>query len=164
MNTKKNKIKESDKDKIWNKEKLSKLKDYILSASKKQSPERKLKNEMLAIKYQMQDYIEKDRIEQEMRILDFVRLYQRLLNLNQKKFASIFEMKDSNLYKYLIGERKLSPDLVLKLSSFSNTKPELWYYIEIKNELFELNREKGNLKKYEKYNYRNYLSPAMAQA
>ena len=87
-----------------------------------------------------------------------------LFILNQKKFASIFEMKDSNLYKYLIGERKLSPDLVLKLSSFSNTKPELWYYIEIKNELFELNREKGNLKKYEKYNYRNYLSPAMAQA
>ena len=43
---------------IWSEEKMSKFKKYILAKSKKQSPEQKLRNELLAIKFRLQDYSE----------------------------------------------------------------------------------------------------------
>lgn len=89
-----------------------------------------------------------------MRVLDFVKLYLKILKISQKELANIFEMKDTNLYKYLIGDRKLNNDLVLKLSSFSHTPPEVWYYIQTKNDLNELMKERDKIKKYEKYDYR----------
>jgi len=164
MNIQKNKIEKSlvieeiEESQVWNNDKMDNLNKFILSESKKQSPERKLRNELLSIKYQMQDYIEKDHIEREMKILDFVKLYLKLLKITQRELASVFEMKDTNLYKYLKGERKLNPDIVFKLSSFSNTQPELWYYIQTKNELYELRKEKDKLKEYEKYDYKNFVS------
>ena len=71
--------------------------------------------------------------------------------------ADLFEMKDSNLHKYLVGERKLNTDLILKLSSFSHLDPEYWIRIEVKNELIEINREKRENRNYSKYDYRNLL-------
>ena len=93
-----------------------------------------------------------------MQILDFVKLILKTLGITQKNLASTFEMKDTNLYKYLIGERRLNSDIVLKLSSFSHTQPELWFNIQIKNELFELRKEKEKIAKYKKYDYRNFIT------
>lgn len=164
MNRQKNKTEKSlvngqlDESQVWNDDKMNQLKEYILSESKKQSPERKLRNDLLSIKYQMQDYIEKETIDKEMRILDFVKLYLNLLHITQRDLANVFKMKDTNLYKYLKGERKLNLDVVFKLSSFSNTPPEIWYYIQTKNELNELRKEKEKLKEYEQYDYKNFVS------
>jgi antitoxin HigA-1 len=79
------------------------------------------------------------------------------LKITQRDLAQAFEMRDSNLYKYLIGERKLNTDIVLKLSSFSHTQPELWYYIQTKNELADLFKEKEKINKYKKYEYENFV-------
>lgn len=145
-------------DEIWNDEKMNAINEYILKESVKQSPEQKLRNELLSIKYQMEDYIEKDKIEREMQLLDFVKLYLNLLNISQKQLASAFGMKAANFYKYLTGERKLNADLALKLGAFSHTQPELWYNIQIKNEFFELRKEKEKIKEYEKYDYQNLVT------
>ncbi|MBK6372319.1 MAG: hypothetical protein IPF67_03500 [Saprospiraceae bacterium] len=67
------------------------------------------------------------------------------------------KMQDSNLYKYLKGERKLNVDIVFKLSSFSNTQPELWYYIQTRNELNAVLKEKDRLNSYKKYSYKNLV-------
>jgi plasmid maintenance system antidote protein VapI len=142
---------------IWSQEDIDAVKSYITVESAKQSPERKLRNELLGIKYQMQDYIKNDEIDKEMSIIDFVKLYLKSLKLTQRDLASAFEMKDTNLYKYLKGDRKLNTDIVFKLSAFSHTQPELWYYIQTKNELRQIVKEKDNLKKYEKYDYENIL-------
>ncbi len=142
---------------IWNNNKAQKLRDHILSESKKQSAERLLRNELLSIQYKIEDYIDNEDIDTEMKILDFVKLYLNSFNITKKKLASAFEMKDSNLHKYLKGERKLNPDIVFKLSSFSHTKPELWYFIQAKNELLKLKKEKNNLNQYKKYSYENIM-------
>ena len=84
-------------------------------------------------------------------------MYLKALNLTKKELATYFEMRDSNLHKYLSGERKLNAKLVLKLSTFSHTKPEQWYRVEIKNELIELKKEKANVELYKKYDYRNLV-------
>ncbi|RYU93448.1 transcriptional regulator [Emticicia agri] len=142
---------------IWNDKKRKSLSEFIVSQSQQQSKERRLKNELLSIKYQIEDYIESEEIADELKILDFVKMYLRIFNVTQKKLADLFEMKDSNLHKYLVGDRKLNSDLVLKLSYFSHLGPEYWLRIEVKNELIEINREQQQNKKYLKYDYRNLL-------
>ena len=150
MKSKEIKIKE-----IWNNEKKSGLKEFISTNSAKQSKERMLTNNLLSIQYKLEDYIQNDNNEQVLRILDFVKMYLKELRITKKELADYFEMKDSNLHKYLSGERKLNAKVVLKLSTFSHTKPEQWYRVQIKNELKELKKE--NIDNYKKYDYRNLV-------
>ena len=150
--------KELEETQIQKLEKMNQTNPTILAEPMKQSAERKLTNDLLAIKDQLQDYVDKDLIEKEMSILDFVKLYLKLFNMSQRELSAAFEMKEPNLYKYLKGERKLNTDLVLKLSSFTHTPPELWFAIQTKNELHELRKDKDKLKAYEKYDYKNFIS------
>ncbi len=149
------KNKEIKAEAIWNDEKKSGLNDFISTHSAKQSKERILKNKLLSIQYKLEDYIQNDTDDQVLRILDFVKMYLKELQITKKELADYFEMKDSNLHKYLSGERKLNAKVVLKLSTFSHTKPEQWYRVQIKNELKELKKE--NIENYKKYDYRNLV-------
>jgi len=142
---------------IWNEQKQNDLKKFILSQSDKQSRERKIKNELLSIRFQMEDYIENIASDQPKMIQDFVKMYLKSLNITQRRLAELFEMESSNLHKYLVGDRKLNPGMILKLSSFTHTSPELWLRLQIKNELIEINREKEKSKEYRKYDYENLL-------
>lgn len=153
------KAKEILTNNIWNDEKKVELKKFISAHSSKQSRERKLTNELLSIQYKLEDYIQKenDDDEQVLKILDFVKMYLNALNLTKKKLATYFDMQDSNLQKYLSGERKLNAKIALKLSAFSHTKPEHWYRVQVKNELIELKKEKQNVAEYQKYDYRNLV-------
>ncbi|MFB3386590.1 transcriptional regulator [Flavobacterium sp. LAR06] len=142
---------------IWNDKKKADLKEIIKSHSSKQSKEQILKNQLLSIQYKLEDYIQSENDTEVLKVLDFVKMYLKTLNITKKELASYFEMKDSNLHKYLIGERKLNAKLALKLSTFSHTKPEQWYRVQVKNEMIELNREKANVEAYKKYDYRNLI-------
>lgn len=147
------------KGKQLDKNKLSKIKAYIAEESKKQSDKRILKNNMLSVQYQIEDYLESENIDVD-KILEieyFVKLYLNEMNLTQTKFAKVIEVQPSNLYKYLKGTRKLNADLALKFSHFFNTAPEMWIMIQIKNEIIQLKRENSNKSKYEKYDYKNVL-------
>lgn len=150
------KAKEIQIEDIWNDEKRASIKEAIQAHSATQSKERILTNRLLSIQYKLEDYIQNDNNEV-LKILDFVKMYLKVLNLTKKELATYFEMRDSNLHKYLSGERKLNAKLVLKLSTFSHTKPEYWYRVEVKNELIELNKEKENVEQYKKYDYRNLV-------
>lgn len=144
---------------IWNDEKENGVTDFIINHSQKQLVERKLRNEMLAIQFLIEDYINTERVTNKFRILDFVKMYLKIFNVTQKKLADLFEMKDSNLHKYLIGERKLNTNIVLKLSAFSNLTPEYWLRIEVKNELIEIIKEKEKNINYNKYHFSHLLAP-----
>ena len=121
---------------IWNDEKQDELKRFVLLHSEKQTKERKLANQLLSIQYKMEDYIKNETENDDvLRIIDFVKMYLKTLDITQKRLANLFEMRDSNLHKYLVGERKLNSDLVLKLSHFSHTKPEYWIRIQVKKRI-----------------------------
>ncbi len=142
---------------ISNDQKQNTLKKFILSQSVKQSPERKLKNEFLSIRFQMEDYIGNDNSDQPIMIQEYVKMYLKSLHITQRMLAELFEMESSNLHKYLVGDRKLNSSIILKLSSFTHTSPELWLRLQVKNDLIEINREKEKNKEYRKYDYENLL-------
>lgn len=143
---------------LWNENKLKTVNEFIKNHSEKQTKAEKIQNRLLSIQYKLEDYIEDDTIKEKevLDILDFVKMYLTALDITKKDLAKYFGMQDSNLHKYLTGQRKLNPEIVLKLSSFSNTKPEYWYRVQVKNELVKLKKEK--IKDYEKYDYKKLLS------
>lgn len=143
---------------IWNDEKINNINEFIKNHSDSQSKERKIRNKLLSIQYKLEDYIEKDNIKENevLDILDFVKMYLKALDITKRDLAKYFGMRDSNLHKYLTGKRKLNPEVVLKISSFSRTKPEYWYRVQVKNEIVKLKKE--NTKDYDKYDYKKLLS------
>lgn len=145
-------------DEIFNDKKKEGLSEFISSQSAKQSKERLLTNKLLSIQYRLEDYIRNENEDKEMlKILDFVKMYLKALNLTKKRLATYFEMEDSNLHKYLSGERKLNAEVALKLSAFTQTNPEYWYRVQLKNELIALKKEKQKVAEYRKFDYRNLV-------
>ncbi|WP_159638775.1 helix-turn-helix transcriptional regulator [Sphingobacterium composti Ten et al. 2007 non Yoo et al. 2007] len=142
---------------IFNKSKQNLIKDFIKSQSNLQSRERILRNKLLSIQYKIEDYITDNNIEENFKLLDFIKMYLKTLNITKKEFAKHLDMQDSNLHKYLIGERKLNAKVALKISKFTHTNPEYWYRIQIKNEIAELKKEEKNNEEYEKYDYTNLI-------
>jgi addiction module HigA family antidote len=143
---------------IWNAKKKEDLKKFISTQSQKQSKERLLHNRLLSIQYKLEDYINENAVDkQELRILDFVKMYLKALNITKNSLAQHFEMEPSNLHKYLTGERRMNAELAMKLSSFSHTKPEYWFSIQVKNELIKLRQEKSNLDEYKRFDYKNLV-------
>jgi addiction module HigA family antidote len=84
-------------------------------------------------------------------------MYLKALNITKNSLAQHFEMEPSNLHKYLTGERRMNAELAMKLSSFSHTKPEYWFSIQVKNELIKLRQEKSNLDEYKRFDYKNLV-------
>ncbi|MCJ7932362.1 MAG: helix-turn-helix domain-containing protein [Chryseobacterium sp.] len=135
------------------------IKDHIKAESLKQSKERIIRNELLSIRYKIENYIDSNTFEPEksLKALDFIKMYLKVLDITKKDLAKHLDMHDSNLHKYLSGERKLNAQIVLKLSKFTHTNPEYWFRIQIKNELLELKKESEKVSDYTKYDYK-YLA------
>lgn len=152
-------VKEVKVENVFNKSKRALVNDFIRKNSSKQSKERILRNELLSIQYKIEDYIADDNgsDQENLKLLDFIKMYLRTFEITKKEFARCLDMQDSNLHKYLIGERKLNAKVALKISHFTHTKPEYWYGIQIKNEIVELRKEARNSKEYEKYDYAKIL-------
>jgi plasmid maintenance system antidote protein VapI len=146
--------------KEWSDDKLAKIKAFVKDHSEKRSPERKLKNEMLSIKYQMENYIDNDDVKEEniIPLENFLASYLKALGITLKRFAILIDTTDGNLKKYLSGDRKFNIDLALKFSSFFHTTPDLWLRVNIKNELLNLEKEKEKISKYKKYDYEKALA------
>jgi plasmid maintenance system antidote protein VapI len=141
-------------------------KAVIAAAAKKhhenRSAERLLRNEMLAIRYQMETYIlEQTTTVKEMRtIRDFANEFLRILNLKKGDFAFHIEIDLANLNKYYNEDRKFNPELALKFGHFFHTPAELWLRVQFKNDMMRFEQETKAAKKYEKYDYEKVLGIA----
>jgi plasmid maintenance system antidote protein VapI len=147
------------KGKKWSDEKLAKIKAFAKNESKKRAPERQLLNDLLSIQYQMEEYLEsKENDAKELHTLQmFLKEYLTILDLPLKRFAISIDTTDSNLKKYLSGERTFNADLAMKFGYFFHTPPDLWLRVHLKNQLDKLKQEKKQIKKYEKYDFVNVI-------
>jgi plasmid maintenance system antidote protein VapI len=140
----------------WSASHLADVKAYIKLKSKDQSEEEKRLNRLFSLKYRMEEYL--DTIPTKIKSVDvFLNAYLKVLNLSFKDFARNMDTTDSNLKKYVKGERKFNIDLAMKFGHFFHTSPELWLMVHTKNEFLLLNKEKSRIKKYKKYDYKKVL-------
>lgn len=119
---------------------------------------------LYAIKYRMEEYVEQTDTDSthSYSISDFLSAYLKALDLSFKKFATSIETSDSNLKKYVSGERKFNTDLAMKFGCFFHTSPELWLRLYLKNEFLLLNKEKTKVNKYKKYDYKKVVELKVA--
>lgn len=120
---------------------------------------RKIKNELLAIQYRMEEYLDNEdkKSEKYISLEAFLSEFLKILNLSFKKFAVNIDSSDANLKKYINGERKFNTELAMKFGHFFHTNPELWLKLYVRNEFIQLNAAKKNQKKYAKYDYEKQL-------
>ena len=138
----------------WNAEKLSKTKKLIKDLAAKRSPERVLKNELLAIQYKMEEYTEADEksIIKPIPLKTFLQEYLTALNISLRKFAIAIDMNDSNLKKYISGDRKFNADIARKFGRFFHTSPTTWMKVQQIDDLIKLRTEKID-ERYYKYDF-----------
>ncbi|NML40844.1 hypothetical protein HHL17_26845 [Chitinophaga sp. G-6-1-13] len=139
----------------------------IVDASAKEhhasrSTARLIRNEMLAIRYQMESYVLDQTITaNEMRsIRDFVNDFLRILKLKKGEFAYYIEIDLANLNKYYKEDRKFNPELALKFGHFFHIPADLWLRVQFKNEMIKFEQETRLEKKYKKYDYEKVLQIA----
>ena len=120
----------------------------LLEKSRNRTEIQKRKIDLLAIKYQIEDYLASDEAEEKSAGY-FLKLILRTLNIQQKQFAEYIGLKPSNLSKLMKRERSINYDLALIFGRLFNHKPMLWIEIQAKNELKRLlNAEKRNYSVY----------------
>ena len=120
----------------------------LLNRSRERSIEQKRNVELLALKYQIEEYLQSDKNEIKLAGA-FLKQYLKTLQIKQTRFANYIGLKLSNLSKLLSGERPINYDLALILGRIFDVNPMLWIEIQAKNELDRLEKAKGN-------NYYNY--------
>jgi plasmid maintenance system antidote protein VapI len=149
-------------EKDWSKEKIATVKVFIKQKAGQRSAEQKLHTRLLSLRLQMEAYLEQESIDakQLQTIETFLQLYLKTLMITFKKFAEAIETTDGNLKKYLSGDRKFNTDLAMKFGYFFHTAPELWLRIQLKNDFITLNREKKQITKYKKYDYKKVVELA----
>jgi antitoxin HigA-1 len=145
----------SNKPKQWTESEVARLKIFAKDNAKRRTDEQKINNKLMALRYEIEEYLNDNR-SKPLTLEDVVRNYLSVLNLPFRKFAISLDTTDSNLKKYVTGERKFNKDLALKFSHFFHTPAELWLKLQLKNELFEL-KNKKETKQYNKYDYRKVV-------
>jgi addiction module HigA family antidote len=120
----------------------------LLKKSGELAENQKLKINLLALKYQMEDYLTGDKTE-EKAAGEFLKTILKTLQIQQNQFAEYIGIKPSNLSKLIKGERTINYDLALIFGRLFNHEAMLWIEIQAKCELNKLFHAKR--KKYEVY-------------
>lgn len=119
----------------------------ILQKSRSRTKAQKQQLELLALRYEMEDYIASAGTS-EKPAGAFLKDFLGILNVQQKHFAKYIGMKPSNLSKVIKGERPVNNDLALIFARLFNHDPILWIEIQAKN---EMNRIRSAGREYETY-------------
>ena len=120
----------------------------LLKKSKERSIEKKRNIELLALKYDMEDYVRSEG-KHVKSVGDFLKSILKSLQVRQNRFAEYIGLKPSNLAKLMNGERSINYDLAIIFGHLFNHDPMLWIEIQAKNELYKLLVAKRN--KYDNY-------------
>ena len=121
---------------------FDKFQAKLLNKSRARTQEQNLNIELLALKYNIEDYLNNDDNEDVKIAGEFIKQYLRTLRIKQNRFAEYIGIKPSNLSKLLKGERPINYELALILGRIFKVNPMIWIEIQAKNELLRLKQVK----------------------
>ena len=128
----------SQKDKTTNQDK--KLTKNILDAYIKELPKEEIQeNQRIGVKLQMQTYLRESKIET-IEAGEFLNKLLSIYNIKKSKFAEYIGIENGNLHALLKGRRKFNSKIASLVGESFKINPEIWLYIEVKNELKKFNK------------------------
>lgn len=137
-------------------EKDLKIYQSIIKAhSDGQSIENKRLIKHIGLRLEMEDYIDSNYSE----IITAGFFLERLLKIydvRKSQFAAFIGVGKTNFYALLKGRRKLNNSIATKVGKTFNIDPELWMFVEAKNEIKQYRNKSHEENK--KYNLTNLLN------
>ena len=131
-----------------NSEEFNKLQAVLLNKSREQTEQQKRNIELMALRFNMEDYLESDNSDITS-VGEYLKTLLRVTKIRQNKFADYIGLKPSNLSKLIGGERPISHEIALVLGKIFKIEPMIWLNIQAKNELKRLTH--SNEEKYNHY-------------
>lgn len=115
------------------------IKRIIDAHSKSQSKDEVIENQMIGIKFSINNYLndslETDIVEAGRFLNDILRIY----NIKKNRFAKYIGLSEPNLHALIKGRRKINNEIAKKLELIFHIDAQAWLYIETKNEIKKFN-------------------------
>lgn len=112
----------------------------IKSHSDEQSIDDKRLIKHISLRLEMEEYIDSDNVEIKMAGFFLERLLI-IYNVKKSQFAEYIDIERPNFYALLKGRRKFNNIIATKVGEIFKIDPELWLFIEAKNEIKEYQRQ-----------------------
>ena len=116
------------------------LKRIIKAHSEDYSEEEKMNIQRIGIHLSMKRYLSEP-IKQIKPVGEFLNELLDIYKVKKTKFAELIDYENTNLHAILRGRRRLNNKLATKIGSIFLIDPQLWMYIDAKNELAKFHKE-----------------------
>jgi plasmid maintenance system antidote protein VapI len=121
---------------------LKMLKSIIKAHSEDYSDEEKMNFQRIGLHLRMKRYLSEP-INQIIPAGQFLNELLEIYKVKKIKFAELIEYENSNLHAVLKGRRKLNNKLATKIGTMFSIDPQIWMFIDAKNELAKFQNDKN---------------------
>ena len=125
-----------DENSQLSKEDLKIYQRIVKAHSEEQTIEDKRSIKHISLRLEMEDYLDSNTSEIKMAGTFLERLL-KIYNVKKSQFAEYIDIERTNFYALLKGRRKFNNIIATKVGETFNIDPELWMFIEAKNEMKE---------------------------
>lgn len=125
---------ESDTDEI------KMLKRIIKAHAEDYSEDDKMNFQRIGLHLRMKRYLSEP-IKEIKPVGEFLNELLEIYKVKKTKFAELIEYENTNLHAVIRGRRRLNNKLAIKIGFIFSIEPQLWMYIDAKNELAKYQKE-----------------------
>ena len=129
-----------EQNSISSPEEIKMLKRIIKAHSEEYSDDEKMNFQRIGLHLRMKSYLEEP-IKQIKPVGEFLNELLEIYKVKKIKFAELIDFENTNLHAVLRGRRRLNNKLATKIGSIFSIDPQLWMYIDAKNELAKYQKE-----------------------
>lgn len=121
------------------------LKRIIKAHSEEYSDEERMNFKRIGLHLRMKSYLANP-IKEIIPAGQFLKELLEIYKVKKIKFAELIEYENSNLHAVLQGRRRFNNKLATKIGTIFSIDPQIWMFIDAKNELAKFQKEKKFLK------------------
>lgn len=121
-------------------EEIKLLKRIIKAHSEDYSEDERMNFQRIGLHLRMKRYLSEP-IKQIKPVGEFLNELLEIYKVKKTKFAELVDYESTNLHAVLRGRRRLNNKLATKIGSIFSIDPQLWMYIDAKNELATYQKE-----------------------
>lgn len=131
-----------------NPEEIKILKRIINAHSEDYTDDERMNFQRIGLHLRMKKYLASP-IKHIKPVGEFLNELLDIYKVKKTKFAELIDYENTNLHAVLKGRRRLNNKLATKIGSIFSIEPQLWMFIDAKNELAKFQKEhKFSKKKY----------------
>jgi len=116
------------------------IKRIIKAHSDDYSEDEKMNFQRIGLHLKMKRYLAEP-IKQIIPVGEFLNELLKIYKVKKIKFAELIDYENTNLHAVLKGRRRLNNKLATKIGSIFSIDPQIWMYIDTKNELAKFQKE-----------------------